>query len=225
VLVSVPETSIDNASPLFRSRRELEAQVRGAPFEDVVLRFPPFMECWLALVGSSIPLRGEPYATIGRPSPFLRSFRKGTSSLVEDRGLMLVPGSASRRNAFIAVPDVARACVEAVVRQSGVAGQTLQIGGPEVLTWSDVAHIFEKVLERRVRILATPSQVYAVAAAVLGPVAEVPAATMRLNQLLGASESPWKPGGGGLVDPAGMTTVEGFLREKVALPAELPAVL
>jgi uncharacterized protein YbjT (DUF2867 family) len=225
VLVSVPETSIDSASQLFHSRRELEVQVRDAPFAHVVLRFPPFMECWLALVGSSIPLRGEPYATIGRPSPFLRSFRKATSSLVEGRGLMLVPGSASRRNAFIAVSDVARACVEAAVGESGALGQTLDIGGPEVLTWSEVAQTFERVLQRRVRILATPSQVYAAAAAALGPVAEVPAATMRLNHVLGVSETPWKPGGGGLLDPASMTTVEGFLREKAALPAELPAVL
>ena len=27
--------------------------------DSVVLRFPPFMEVWLALVGSSLPLRGE----------------------------------------------------------------------------------------------------------------------------------------------------------------------
>jgi uncharacterized protein YbjT (DUF2867 family) len=161
----------------------------------------------------------------GRPSPFLRSFREVTGSLVEDRGVMLVPGSASLRNAFIAVPDVARVCVEAVLRQSDVAGRTFEVGGPEVLTWSDVAAIFGKVLERRVRIVATPVKVYAVAAALLGPVAETPAATMRLNQLLGASESPWGPGGGGLVDPTGMVTVEEFLREKAALPAELPAVL
>jgi uncharacterized protein YbjT (DUF2867 family) len=224
VLVSVPETSIDHASPLFRSRRDLETQVQEAPLESVVLRFAPFMECWLALVGSSIPLRGEAYATIGRPSPFLRSFRKATASLVENRGLMLVPGSPSLRNAFIAVPDAARACVEAVVRQSDVAGRTFEVGGPEVLTWSEVARLFENMLERRVRVLATPVTVYAVAAALLAPFARVPAATMRLNQLLGASESPWQPGGGGLIDPGEMVTVEGFLREKAALPAELPTV-
>ena len=54
--------------------------------------------------------------------------------------------------------------------------------------------------------------------------AAVPSRTMALNRFLGASEAPWSPGGGGLVDPAGMTTVEAFLTAKLALPAALPTV-
>ena len=36
------------------------------------------------------------------------------------------------------------------------------------------------------------------------PSAAVPSRTMALNRFLGASEAPWSPGGGGLVDPAGI---------------------
>ncbi|MGH3347810.1 MAG: SDR family oxidoreductase, partial [Nocardioides sp.] len=70
VLPSVPVTDLDDRVPLARDRREAERRLAAAPIESCVLRFPPFMDVWLALVGSSLPLRGESFATVGRPSPF-----------------------------------------------------------------------------------------------------------------------------------------------------------
>ena len=224
VLVSLPRTPLDENVAMARSRRELEQRLASASLEHVIVRFPPFMEVWLALVGSSIPLRDEPYATVGRPSPFLRRFRSITSSLVEDRGLMLVPGSAAHRHAFIALRNAGAACAEAVERPDA-ANRTFEVGGPEVLSWTDVAATFGRILNRRVRILSTPATVYAGAATLLSPVGKVPSATMALNRLMAVAETPWTPGGGGLVDPAGMVTVSEFVDAKAALPATLPTVL
>ena len=122
VLPSLPVSTVDEQVPLAAERRRLEEEVRRAVPGSVILRFPPFMECWLALAGSSVPLRGEPNPTVGRPSPFLRQFRKGTGSIVEKRGLMLVPGPTTRRQAFIAVADAAAACVAAVSRPELAGG-------------------------------------------------------------------------------------------------------
>ncbi|MDX6302605.1 MAG: hypothetical protein QOF53_3819 [Nocardioidaceae bacterium] len=222
VLVSVPKTPLDRAVPTVRHRRRMEDRLGAAGYEHVVLRFPPFMECWLALVGSSIPLRGEPFATVGRPSPFLRRFRALTGSSIEGHGVMLVPGRPTNRNAFIAGKDVAAACAEAVERPD-VANRVLEIGGPEILTWLDVAALYEEILHRRVRVVSTPTAVYTAASSALSPVATVPAATMALNRLLSATETPWLPGGG-LLDPGTMVTVRAFLQAKAALPAALPEV-
>jgi uncharacterized protein YbjT (DUF2867 family) len=223
VLPSVPATHVDAHVPLASARRLLEDHVRSAVSGSVILRFPPFMEVWLALVGSSLPLRGEPHATVGRPSPFLRRFRAATGSMVEKRGLMLVPGPTGHRQAFIAVADAAAACVAAVGRED-LAGQAIDVAGPEVLTWVEVARAFSDVLGRPVRAVSTPAAVFAVMATVLRPVAPVPSQTMALNRFLGASETAWDEAGGGLVDPSTMTTVAQFLRAKAALPAELPTV-
>lgn len=223
VLPSVPVTDVDEHVPLAAERRRIEEGIRAAVPGSVILRFPPFMEAWLALVGSSLPLRGEPNATMGRPSPFLRRFRRATGSMVEARGLMLVPGPTSHRHAFIAVSDVAAACAAAVSR-ADLDGRTIEVAGPEVLSWVDVAEVFTRVLGRRVRAVSTPVAVFAAAAAVLRPVAPVPSRTMALNRFMGASETPWVPAGGGLVDPTTMTTVEEFLTAKAALPATLPVV-
>jgi uncharacterized protein YbjT (DUF2867 family) len=223
VLVSVPETTVDDKVPTMRERRALERHVidSGVPYS--IVRFPPFMECWLALVGSSLPLRGEPNATIGLPSPFLRRFRRGTGTLVERRGVMLVSGPASHRHAFISVDDVATACASAV-DEPGVLNRVVEVGGPEVLTWTDVAEVFGRVLGRKVRILSTPGAVYAVLSKVSAPVASVPAATFGLNRYMASCQTPWAPGGVGLADPARMVTVEGFLAAKSELPERLPTV-
>lgn len=224
VLPSVAMTSVDAHVPLAAERRQMEEHVRASVPASVILRFPPFMEVWLALVGSSVPLRGEPHATIGRPSPFLRRFRSVTGSTVEKRGLMLVPGPTTHRHAFIAVADAAAACVAAVERDD-LAGRTIDVAGPEALTWVQVARIFSEVLGRRVRAVSTPATVFAVMAALLRPVATIPSQTMAPNRYMGASETAWTDPGGGLVDPSTMTKVEDFLRLKVSLPAVLPAVV
>ena len=48
--------------------------------------------------------------------------------------------------------------------------------------------------------------------------------TMVFTDFPTRAEAPWSPGGGGLVDPADMTTVEEFLTAKLALPEALPTV-
>jgi uncharacterized protein YbjT (DUF2867 family) len=216
-LVSVPKDPLGRRLPMARDKEAIEALLQDSSMERVVLRFPAFMEVWLALVGSSLPTRGEPHATVDRASSSLRRFRRLTGTLVEDRGVMLVPGSPRIRNAFIAVPDVASCCVAALERPD-LEGADLDVGGPEILTWSDVAHVFEEVLGRKVRCLSTPGAVYAAMAAALRPVAPVPAMTMALNHQVAVTETPWSPGGAGLVDPTTMTTVHDFLEHKAQLP-------
>lgn len=218
-LASTAKAPLDPAVPLGQSKRDLEQLLLDGPMEAAVLRFAPFTEVWLALVGSSVPVRGEAHATVNRPSPFMRRFRTATARLVEERGVMLVSGSARLRNAFITVPDAARACAEAVERPE--ARGVVEVGGPEVLTWQDVATEFTEVLGRRVRILSTPGPVYAALSAATRRVAPTPSAVFALNRLAATMETPWSPGGGGLVDPATMTTVRRLLEEKALLPADV----
>ncbi len=223
VLPSLPVTHLDDRVPLVRAKRDLERRLGDAPLDAWVLRLPPFMEVWLALVGSSLPLRGEAHASIGRPSPFLRRFRGFTGSLVEDRGRMLVPGPATLRHSFIAVTDAARACVEATQRADTSPGP-LEVAGPEVLSWRDVADTFSRVLGRPVRVSSTPGAVYAAASVALRPFGGAPSRTMALNHYAAAHETAWLTPGGGLVDPRSMTTVENFLHAKLALDPTLPEV-
>ncbi|QZY28854.1 SDR family oxidoreductase [Nocardioides coralli] len=223
VLASVPVGGVDDRVPFIRSRRRLEQRLFESGLETAILRFPPFMGAWLALVGSSIPLRGAMHNTIGRPSPFLQTFRRATGTLVEDRGVMLVPGSPSMRNAFIDEADVALSLAHAATADTA-PDAPLEVGGPEVLTWRDVADTYAELLGRRVRILSTPAPVYAGLAALMRPAGVVPAHTMGLNRYLASTEAAYAPGGPGL-DPSSMTTVRDYLLTKLAMSPELPEVV
>jgi uncharacterized protein YbjT (DUF2867 family) len=219
VYASVPETPLDDDVPVIRAKRAVEGLLADSGMSYVTVRMPPFTEVWLALGGSRIPLRGEPRATLARSYPFLRRFRRLTDTTIERRGLMLVPGSASLRNAFLSVHDAARV-MAALVDATDISG-AVDVGGPEVLAWTDVARIFADVLGRPVRVLATPVGVYTAGQAALARVAPSAANILGLDRVLGSAETPWDTAvvtGRLGVDP--LRTVEQVLREKVALPAD-----
>jgi uncharacterized protein YbjT (DUF2867 family) len=218
VYASVPETPLDAVVPLVRAKRAVEQQLADSGMSYVSVRMPPFTEVWLSLVGSEIPLRGEPRATVTRPYGLLRSFRSVTGRTVERRGVMMPPGSASTRNAFLSVHDAAR--VMAALVDTEDQGP-LDVGGPEVLTWTDIARIFGEVLGRPVRVRATPVAAFTLGQRALARVAPSAANVMALSRLLATAESPW--------DTSEVTrrlgvhplrTVEQVLREKAALPAD-----
>jgi uncharacterized protein YbjT (DUF2867 family) len=178
---------------------------------------PPFSEVWLALVGSELPLRGEDRTTLSRAYPTLRRFRRLTGRTVERHGLMLVPGPPAARQAFISVHDVARGLAAGVRPVTGEG--PVDLGGPESLSWTDVARIYERVLGRRVRVLSQPAGAFAVLQRVFTPVAPSLAGVMGLNRLIATSETDWDTSDTAARLGLGrLRTVEEILRAKAALP-------
>jgi uncharacterized protein YbjT (DUF2867 family) len=172
---------------------------------------------WLALAGSEIPLRGEERTTLTRAYPTLRRFRRVTGRTVERRGVMVVPGPPSARQAFLSVHDAATGLAGAVGEDSGAG--PVDLGGPETLSWTQVAEIYARVLGRRVRVVSQPAGAFAVGQRVLAPVAPALGGVMGLNRLMATSETDWNT-----ADTAArlglhrLRTVEEILREKAALP-------
>jgi uncharacterized protein YbjT (DUF2867 family) len=217
VLASVPETRLDERVPVAATKRRAEQLLRESGMSWLSLRMPPFTEVWLALVGSELPLRGEERNTLGRAYPTLRRFRRVTGRTVERRGLMVVPGRASARQAFLSVHDAATGLAAAV--HPGTGEGPVDLGGPEVLTWADVARIYERVLGRRIRIVSQPAGAFAVLQRLFMPVAPSLAGVMGLDRLIATSETDWDTS-----DTAAALgldrrrTVAEILREKAALP-------
>ncbi|HEV7186518.1 MAG TPA: NAD(P)H-binding protein [Blastococcus sp.] len=217
VLASVPETPLDQKVPVARSKRRTEQLLGASALSWLSLRMPPFSEVWLALVGSEIPLRGEERTTLTRAYPTLRRFRRVTGRTVERRGVMVVPGPPSARQAFLSVHDAATGLAGAVGEDSGAG--PVDLGGPESLSWTEVAEIYARVLGRRVRVVSQPAGAFAVGQRVLAPVAPALGGVMGLNRLMATSETDWNT-----ADTAArlglhrLRTVEEILREKAALP-------
>ena len=221
VLASVPETPLDARVPVAASKRNTERRLAGSSLSWTSLRMPPFTEVWLALVGSELPLRGEQRATLNRPYPTLRRFRRLTGRTVDRHGVMVVPGPASARQAFLSVHDASRA-LAAAVDQPTLTGP-VDLAGPEVLAWTDVAAIYARVLGRPVRVRSVPARAYAVPQRLFARMAPSLAGTMGLSRLIATSETDRTTPD--VVERLGigpLRTVEEVLRAKSDLPADGP---
>ena len=218
VFSSVPVSPVDQQVPAFRAKRQTEKALMASGVPYTVLRCAPFMEVWLALPGSSIPLRDEENPTLNRAYPFLRRFRAITGRSVEDQGRMMVVGPASARNAFISLHDVARLMVAAADSEQA-RDQVFEVGGPDVLTWNDVAAIYGEVLGRPVHVTSLPSPVFRTLQLVMQPFAPAASNIMGLNRLMSTVETPWDSSE--LTKRLGvgqLRTVREFLAEKAASP-------
>ena len=216
VYSSIPVNDLDETLSVARTKRRVEALLAASDLSYASLRLGPFTEVWLALVGSSLPLRGELRSTVARPYWFLRAFRRVAGRSVERHGFMLVPGPASRRHAFISVHDVARAMAAAVDHEE-IFGP-VDVGGPEVLSWADIAGIFSDVLGRPVRVLCLPAGVLALFQQVLAPVAPAVSCLMGLYRLVAHSSSDWDTSEvTARLGVRDLRTVEQVIRGKAAL--------
>jgi uncharacterized protein YbjT (DUF2867 family) len=216
VLASVPETYLDDDIPAVRSKRRTERELAASRLSWVSVRMPAFTEVWLGLVGSELPLRGEDRATLARAYPTLRRFRRLSGRTIDDHGLMLVPGPATGRQAFLSVHDAAR--LLAAAADTNTLSGPVDVAGPEVLSWNDVAEIYGRVLGRRVRVVGQPAALFPVLQRLLAPVAPSLAGLMALNRLVAVSASAEDTTGA--TDRLGvhdLRTVEQVLREKAAL--------
>lgn len=217
VLASVQPSELDETVPDLRLKRMVERRLAGSGLSHLSVRLAPFTEVWLALVGSSIPDRGEINSTLRRPYPFLARFRRATGRSIEDRGRLVAPGPADRRQAFVSVHDAADVLVAAI--DAPLTG-AVDVGGPEVLSWTDVAGEYERVLGRPVRVVSVPAGVFRVARAALAPVAPAAANVMGLNLFMATDDTPWDTASTTAALGVGpLRTVRQVLAEKAALPA------
>jgi uncharacterized protein YbjT (DUF2867 family) len=216
VMISVSVAAGEMQVPTFRYKRLNEARLRDSGLDHTVLRAAPFMDDWFCFMGSRLPARGDDAALIARPWPFLQRFIGAIENMIERRGLALVPGPATTRHAFIAIDDVAQFLVSAI-DDAQARNAVFEIGGPQVLSWREVAEIFARVLGRPVRALSTPAFVFRAQQRLMQPFSEAAANVMGLNWIA-AQETLYDAKALAARLRIQLTPAEDFLRAKAALP-------
>jgi uncharacterized protein YbjT (DUF2867 family) len=217
VMISVPAFPGDQRVPTFRYKRLNEQRVRASGLPHTILRAAPFMDDWFAFIGSRLPARGDAEALVNRPWGFLQTFMGVVGNLVEQRGIALIPGPTRTRHAFIAIDDVA----EYMVRAAGhpaTRDAVLDIGGPQVLSWDDVAALFAQVLGRPVRSVSTPRAVFRAQQLLMRPFSEAASNIMGLNWAV-SHETPFDSSALAVTLGVKPTRAEQFLRAQAARPA------
>lgn len=220
IFISVPVTPYDNVVPSFRYKRLNEERLQESGLNYTILRASLFMDCWFAFIGSRIPARGAEAATVERHYWFLQTFMRGVGNLIEGPGRALIPGHRDVRHAFVATDDVAEYMVKAIGHPYAERA-ILEIGGPELLSWDQVAEIYSRALSRKVRTVYVPGGVFRAQRALLSPFSEAASDIMGLNWLVSYS-TPYDSREAAAALGVSLTSAEAFLQQKAQLPAKQP---
>ncbi len=218
VFLSTTAFPHDDRIPGQQHKRFVERVLATSGIEYAVVRPAAFMESWLALPGSSLPLRGEVAPTLSRDFWFTRAFRKATGHLTEGRGMLTVSGSPDVRLSFIAIRDVAALLLAAAVHPAA-RNRILEVGGPEALSWQEVATIYGRILGRDVKVSASSPKLFAALRTVLTPLSPAAGNIMALQAGV-ANDMVVPPDVAAELGVGPLLRVAEFLEQKAALPAD-----
>ena len=120
VLVSVVGASSGHPIELFRAKHAAEEALRASSIPWTIVRATAFMETWGTIMGPPLQTSGK----------------------------ILVFGRGDNPVNFVSATDVA-ALVERAVTDPGLRGEILELGGPDNLTFNELAAILQQTTGRR----------------------------------------------------------------------------
>lgn len=156
IYISAFSSPYDGLIPAFPVKRQIEQLIveSGIPF--TIFRGAAFMDIYYAVMGSRLVMGGVSQPTLLRAFWLTRLYSKLTTGLLENAGIALIPGNGRARQAFICINDVATFMVKALAIPTA-KHRIIELGGPEVLSWSDVADIYADILGKKIRKLTISS--------------------------------------------------------------------
>ena len=141
VFTSVPGVSHASAVDFFRIKYEIEQYLKASGLSYTILRPAPYMEHWAAMVGKPILEHGKTTIFGGGKTPIN----------------------------FVSFEDVARYAVIAL-EDPRCRNRILEIGGPENLTFDQVAETFERITGRPAKKRHVPLPAMRIMSRLLQPI-------------------------------------------------------
>ena len=152
----IPMGEIDKKIPISRSKKSIEILIKESGIPYTIIQPTAFMDIYFAFTGSELPLKHEKVLSLNRPFKFMQNFYRGIRKDIADKNRFNQIGRGDIQNSFIALDNVAQFHVSAVGNPEAT-NQTIVIGGPEALTAQDVRGIFEKVMDKKLKVKSTPA--------------------------------------------------------------------
>ncbi len=128
VYMSALGASPDHPSEFWRAKARTEQYLKASGLGYVILRPSAFMDLYAHEMIGAAALRGK---------------------------TVFLLGSGTTPRNLIAVADVADAALKALLRED-LAGQTIEIGGPENPTEREVAALYARLSGRKLKVLSVP---------------------------------------------------------------------
>ncbi|HET9977090.1 MAG TPA: SDR family oxidoreductase [Burkholderiaceae bacterium] len=188
VYTSMLGARADHPIDFARTKHEIEQVVKGSGMGWTILRPSAFMECHV---------------------------HEFNGKMLLDKGFVVLLGRANKPRNYVAVRDVVPFAVQALATDD-LAGRTLEIGGPDNLSNTEVAHLYV-ARSRQGRVFHLPAGVARAIATAVRPLHEGVARIIDLSLLDERQmREEWYPNK--LLDefPRVLTGVEAFIGERVA---------
>jgi uncharacterized protein YbjT (DUF2867 family) len=155
IYISAFPSPFDDQVPEFIIKRQIEQMIvtSGVPY--TIFRGAAFMDIYFAVMGSRAVMQGVGHPTLLRGYWLSRLWSSLTSGILEKYGIALLPGNGDARQSFICIDDVAN-CMLHAVDQPTLINQIIDLGGPQAISWREVADLYGHLLNKRVIKIPLP---------------------------------------------------------------------
>lgn len=155
IYISAFPSPFDEQIPEFVIKRQVEQMIIESGIPYTIFRGAAFMDIYYAVMGSSAVMKGIPQPTLLRGYWLSRLWSSLTNGILEKYGVALVPGNGQTRQSFICIEDVAN-CMVRAINQPATINKLIDLGGPQALSWREVADIYGEKLDKKVTKLPLP---------------------------------------------------------------------
>ena len=153
---SVPSYTYEDRVPELRGKRQIEKRLLASTMQSVIVRNPAFMDVFIPLGGFGGAQDKSQHATTKRQYGFVQFYSAMIRNLVEKHGLFIAPGGANHGTPTISTRDVAEMIAGAAVAPDR-ENILIEAGGPEWLTWRQIADIIGAKTGRKIRLIPLPA--------------------------------------------------------------------
>ncbi len=176
--------------PELAGKRRLEARLQASPIQSVIVRNAAFMDVFLVMGGFTQARDRSAHSTVDRNYGFTKLWGSLTGDLAEKRGVFLAPGGAKHGTPIIATRDVAEMIVGAAL-QPGTQDVLIEAGGPQWLTWRQIADIIGDETGRKIRIIPIPARLARLNQRLAQPFSASAASVFALMGFVAAYQPHW----------------------------------
>ena len=188
---SVPSWADEATVPELAGKRRIEARLERSPIARTIVRNPAFTDVWLVMAGALEAASSHPHATTARPHGFMRAWQALTGRSVTGRGLLLAPGGRDHGAPFVTTRDVAR-MMAAMVGEPRAHDRIVEAGGPEWVTWGEVAELMSRKAGRPVRAVPLPAWFARAGQGAVGPFSASAGNVLALVRFVAAYQPRWE---------------------------------
>lgn len=188
---SVPTWEREATVPELAGKRVLEDRLLRSPIKTTIVRNPAFTDVWLVMTGVLQAQSEDPHATTRRPYGFMKMWQGMVGNFAVGRGIMLAPGGPDHGAPLICTRDVAEMMAGSVGREE-TYDRIIEAGGPQWLTWREVAELVSQKAGRKVRPISMPGWFAATGQSMMRPIMPSAYNVLGLVKLVASHQPRWE---------------------------------